>query len=88
MTLNGDQSGFTRRHLLGLATLTTPGLAGASVGVAQAKTVPKAREQRPFLLFGHRRQKDKWRMGEAGQLVYSVGGVLVFIGHRDWLRLG
>ena len=30
MTLNGDQSGLTRRQLLGLATLTTAGLAAGS----------------------------------------------------------
>jgi hypothetical protein len=45
MTLNGDQSGLTRRQLLGLATLTTAGLAAASVGVPRAKAVPKAGEQ-------------------------------------------
>jgi hypothetical protein len=44
MTLNRDQSGLTRRQLLGLATLTTAGLAAASVGVPQAKAVAKAGE--------------------------------------------
>ena len=44
MTRNRDQSGLTRRQLLGLATLTTAGLAAASVGVPEAKAAPKAGE--------------------------------------------
>jgi hypothetical protein len=45
MPLNRDQSRLTRRQLLGLATLTTAGLAAASVGVPEAKAVPKAGEE-------------------------------------------
>ena len=65
MTLNGDQSGLTRRQLLGLATLTTAGLAAASVGVPQAKAVPKAGEQHePIEDFKHDLEGSECWVGE------------------------
>jgi hypothetical protein len=45
MNPDRDQSHLTRRQLLGLATLTTAGLAAASVGVPETKAVPEAGEE-------------------------------------------
>jgi oxalate decarboxylase len=73
MTLNGDQSGLTRRQLLGLATLTTAGLAAASVGVPQAKAVPKAGEQRePIEDFKHDLEGSEGWVGEGGSAKEST----------------
>ena len=73
MTLNGDQSGLTRRQLLGLATLTTAGLAAASVGVPQAKAVPKAGEQHePIEDFKHDLEGSEGWVGEGGSAKEST----------------
>jgi oxalate decarboxylase len=73
MTLNGDQSGLTRRQLLGLATLTTAGLAAGSVGVPQAKAVPKAGEQRePIEDFKHDLEGSEGWVGEGGSAKEST----------------
>ena len=40
-TVNRDQCGLSRRQLLGLATLTSAGLAAASIGVPEAKAFRK-----------------------------------------------
>lgn len=39
-----DRRGLTRRQLLGLATLTSAGLAAASVGVVETKADPQPGE--------------------------------------------
>ena len=73
MTLNGEQSGLTRRQLLGLATLTTAGLAAASVGVPQAKAVPKAGEQHePIEDFKHDLEGSEGWVGEGGSAKEST----------------
>src|SRR5258708_8239497 len=64
---NRDQSRLTRRQLLGLATLTTAGLAAASVGVPEAKAVPKAGEEHePLEDFKHDVEGGEGWVGEGG----------------------
>jgi oxalate decarboxylase len=73
MTLNGEQSGLTRRQLLGLATLTTAGLAAASMGVPQAKAVPKAGEQHePIEDFKHDLEGSEGWVSEGGSAKEST----------------
>src|SRR5258707_4175458 len=71
---NRDQSRLTRRQLLGLATLTTAGLAAASVGVPEAKAVPKAGEEHePLEDFKHDLEGGRrlgWR-GRFGEGIYG-----------------
>jgi len=59
--------------LLGLATLTTAGLAAASVGVPQAKAVPKAGEQHePIEDFKHDLEGSEGWVGEGGSAKEST----------------
>src|ERR1700736_928060 len=72
-TLDDDCRGLTRRQLLGLATLTTAGLAAASVGVPQAKAVPKAGEQHePIEDFKHDLEGSEGWVGEGGSAKEST----------------
>jgi len=73
MPLNRDQSRLTRRQLLGLATLTTAGLAAASVGVPEAKAVPKAGEEHePLEDFKHDLEGGEGWVGEGGSAKEST----------------
>src|ERR1700731_1595119 len=73
MTLNRDQSGLTRRQLLGLATLTTAELAAASVGVPGAKAAPKPGEQHePLEDFKHDLEGSEGWVGEGGSAKEST----------------
>src|ERR1700724_4077178 len=73
MTLNRDQSGLTRRQLLGLATLTTAELAAASVGVPGAKAAPKPGEQHePLEDFKHDLEGSEGWVGESGSAKEST----------------
>ena len=59
--------------LLGLATLTTAGLAAASVGVPQAKAVPKAGEQHePIEDFKHDLEGSEGWVSEGGSAKEST----------------
>jgi len=70
---NRDQSRLTRRQLLGLATLTTAGLAAASVGVPEAKAVPKAGEEHePLEDFKHDLEGGEGWVGEGGSAKEST----------------
>jgi oxalate decarboxylase len=73
MPLNRDQSRLTRRQLLGLATLTTAGLAAASVGVPEAKAVPKpGEEHEPLEDFKHDLEGGEGWVGEGGSAKEST----------------
>jgi len=73
MPLNRDQSRLTRRQLLGLATLTTAGLAAASVGVPEAKAVPKpGEEHEPLEDFKHDLEGSEGWVGEGGSAKEST----------------
>src|SRR5258708_18885016 len=71
--LNRDQSRLTRRQLLGLATLTTAGLAAVSVGVPEAKAVPKpGEEHEPLEDFKHDLDGGEGWVGEGGSAKEST----------------
>jgi oxalate decarboxylase len=73
MPLNRDQSRLTRRQLLGLATLTTAGLAAASVGVPEAKAAPKpGEEHEPLEDFKHDLEGSEGWVGEGGSAKEST----------------
>jgi hypothetical protein len=62
-TLDANRRGLTRRQLLGLATLTTAGLAAASVGVPEAKAAPKPGAQyEPLEDFKHDEGEDHYEL--------------------------
>src|SRR5258708_20314515 len=71
--LNRAQSRLPRRQLLGLATLTTAGLAAASVGVPEARAVPKAGEEHePLEDFKHDLEGGEGWVGEGGSAKEST----------------
>jgi oxalate decarboxylase len=73
MTLNRDQNRLTRRQLLGLATLTTAGLAAASVGVPEVKAAPKpGEEHEPLEDFKHDLEGSEGWIGEGGSAKEST----------------
>src|ERR1700737_2315463 len=73
ITLNRGQRGLTRRQLLSLATLTTAGLAAASVAVPEAKAVPKAGEpHEPLEDFKHDLEGGEGWVGEGGSAKEST----------------
>jgi len=68
-----DRRGLTRRQLLGLATLTSAGLAAASVGVPEAKAAPKPGEQyEPLEDFKHDLEESEGWVGEGGSAKEST----------------
>src|ERR1700736_5125226 len=72
-TLDDDCRGLTRRQLLGLATLTSAGLAAASVGVPEAKAAPKPGEQHePLEDFKHDLEGSEGWVGEGGSAKEST----------------
>src|SRR6202040_1286087 len=72
-TLDDDCRGLTRRQLLGLATLTTAGLAAASVGIPEAKAVPKeGEEHEPLEDFKHDLEGGEGWVGEGGSAKEST----------------
>src|ERR1700720_84128 len=72
-TLDDDCRGLTRRQLLGLATLTSAGLAAASVGVPGAKAAPKPGEQHePLEDFKHDLEGSEGWVGEGGSAKEST----------------
>ena len=81
---NDDCRGLTRRQLLGLATLTSAGLAAASVGVPEAKAAPKPGEQHEPLItiFGaHGRTKtEAFGPGEVAFIKQGFGHFVEQIG--------
>ena len=72
-SLDDDHRGLTRRQLLGLATLTSAGLAAASVGVPEAKAAPKPGEQyEPLEDFKHDLEGSEGWVGEGGSAKEST----------------
>jgi oxalate decarboxylase len=72
-TLDDDRPGLTRRQLLSLATLTSAGLAAASVGVPEAKGAPKPGEQyEPLEDFKHDLEGSEGWVGAGGSAKEST----------------
>jgi hypothetical protein len=72
-SLDDDHRGLTRRQLLGLATLTSAGLAAASVGAPEAKAAPKPGEQyEPLEDFKHDLEGSEGWVGQGGSAKEST----------------
>ena len=72
-TVNRDQCGLSRRQLLGLATLTSAGLAAASIGVPKAKAIPKeGAEHEPLENFKHDMEGGEGWVGPGGSAKEST----------------
>jgi len=72
-TVNRDQGGLSRRRLLGLATLTSAGLAAASMGVPKAKAIPKeGAEHEPLENFKHDMEGGEGWVGPGGSAKEST----------------
>jgi hypothetical protein len=65
-----DRRGLTRRELLGLATLTSAGLAAASAGIPEAKAAPRPGEHyEPLEDFKHDLEGSEGWVGEGGSAI-------------------
>jgi oxalate decarboxylase len=73
MISDRDQSGLTRRQLLGIATLAGVGLAAAAVGVSETKAAPKPGEKyEPLENFKHDLEGSEGWVGEGGSAKEST----------------
>jgi oxalate decarboxylase len=75
-SLDDDQRGLTRRQLLGLATLTSAGLAAASVGVPEAKAAGATMLLKPGALreMHWHPNADEWQFYLSGQARITIFG--------------
>ena len=75
-SLDDDQRGLTRRQLLGLATLTSAGLAAASVGVPEAKAAGATMLLKPGALreMHWHPNADEWQLYLSGRARVTIFG--------------
>ena len=75
-SLDDDHRGLTRRQLLGLATLTSAGLAAASVGVPEAKAAGATMLLKPGALreMHWHPNADEWQLYLSGRARVTIFG--------------